>query len=45
MAKPVFTFPLHDYGAKGHDLVVRGKLEKMLEGDAWGACVGMARMY
>ena len=39
VAKPVFTFPLQDYAARGHDLVLRGKLDRILKGDAWGACV------
>jgi hypothetical protein len=42
VAKPVFSFPLHDYAAKGHDIVVRGKLDKILEGDAWGAFDGLS---
>jgi hypothetical protein len=39
VAKPVFTFPLQDYAARGHDLVLRGKLDRIMKGDAWGACV------
>ena len=37
VAKPAFSFPLAEYAAKRHDIVVRGNLDKMLAGDAWGA--------
>lgn len=37
VAKPVFSFPLQDYTARGHDLVLRGKLDRIIKGDAWGA--------
>ncbi len=37
VAKPVFAFPLADYAEKRHDIVLHGRLEKLLAGDAWGA--------
>ncbi len=37
VAKPMFSFPLADYAAKRTDLVLRGRLDRMVSGDAWGA--------
>lgn len=39
VAKPVFSFPLQDYAARGHNIIVRGKLDRIMKGDAWGACI------
>lgn len=39
VANPVFSFPLEDYAAQGHDLIINGKWRRVLAGDAWGDIV------
>lgn len=36
VANAVFTFPLAKYAKDGFDLVVGGRPERVLTGDAWG---------
>jgi hypothetical protein len=36
VANAVFSFPLAKYAKDGFDLVVGGKPERVLAGDAWG---------